>query len=551
MSPATGRGRSGLARWPGPAPAQVLGWIAYAVLVYGPIVALALGLGSLGSPGAGSGSVASGLPVSSADLALRPTGLLLRSLGLAGLVAVMALGGGVLVATVLWPGRPGRTRLLPWLAVSLAAVPAYVHALAWSRLLFQLNQILGALDWPTLPTSGLAVAAWVQLMAVLPLALGIAWWALAGPAPELIQAARLARPEPAVLVRITLPLAAPLLGAGAVLIGLLSLLDYSVPSLFQVNTYSLALFAEYAATGSAARALALALPLLALTGLATALAVGLWRPAALRPARAAESTWAVAAEGPWPVSVRLAQGLALGLLALQGLVLGASLVAATGGPGRALATTLPVGDELAYSFALATLTGTLALPAALAVALTLAASQRGLAWFLAVFPLAIPAPLIGIGLILLWNRPGMPPLYSTAWMPVLAGLARFTPLAALLLAAQIRRADPALVDAARVFQAGPVAGWLRIRLPMLAPGLVAAAGLVFALTLGELGATLLVAAPGRGTLSIRIYNYLHYGSSDAVAALCLWIALGTALAGALAIAAWRLGRRWSVGGADA
>jgi iron(III) transport system permease protein len=38
-------------------------------------------------------------------------------------------------------------------------------------------------------------------------------------------------------------------------------------------------------------------------------------------------------------------------------------------------------------------------------------------------------------------------------------------------------------------------------------------------------------------LSIRIYNYLHFGASDTVAGLCLLLALATLAAGGLAMAA--------------
>jgi iron(III) transport system permease protein len=84
-----------------------------------------------------------------------------------------------------------------------------------------------------------------------------------------------------------------------------------------------------------------------------------------------------------------------------------------------------------------------------------------------------------------------------------------------------------------------LAGWLRVRLPLVAGGLVAAASLLFAFTLSELGSTLLVAPPGRQTVTLRIYNYLHYGDSQAVTGLCLLTALLAVGAGYLAAAAWR------------
>ena len=52
--------------------------------------------------------------------------------------------------------------------------------------------------------------------------------------------------------------------------------------------------------------------------------------------------------------------------------------------------------------------------------------------------------------------------------------------------------------------------------------------LVFVLCLGELGSTLLTIPPGMETLSLRIYNLMHYGAHDIVAALAA-ILLGLTL----------------------
>jgi iron(III) transport system permease protein len=156
-----------------------------------------------------------------------------------------------------------------------------------------------------------------------------------------------------------------------------------------------------------------------------------------------------------------------------------------------------------------------------------------LIWLLVITPLAIPPSLIGIGLITIWNRPLVFQVYGTGIMPVLAGLARFTPIAVIVLAAQLRSLNPLFIDAARILQTNRWQTWKQIWLPMLAPGFLASAGIVFALTLGELGATLLIAPPGQATLTIRIYNFLHYGASSVVAGLCLMMAVVIFIAGTI------------------
>jgi iron(III) transport system permease protein len=49
--------------------------------------------------------------------------------------------------------------------------------------------------------------------------------------------------------------------------------------------------------------------------------------------------------------------------------------------------------------------------------------------------------------------------------------------------------------------------------------------IVFILCFGELGMTLLVMPPGRETIPIKIYNLMHYGADQMVAALCLILVL--------------------------
>jgi iron(III) transport system permease protein len=145
----------------------------------------------------------------------------------------------------------------------------------------------------------------------------------------------------------------------------------------------------------------------------------------------------------------------------------------------------------------------------------------------------------------MWNRPEIG-LHGTAAMPVLVAVARFAPIAALIALAHARRLDRTLVDAVKVLQPSQLRGWLEVRLALWRPGLVAASAVVFVLTIGELGATLIVAPPGRGTLTMRIYNYLHYGASDTVAGLSLGIgvvAISFGVIAALALGARAATRR--------
>ena len=122
---------------------------------------------------------------------------------------------------------------------------------------------------------------------------------------------------------------------------------------------------------------------------------------------------------------------------------------------------------------------------------------------------AVPSTIIGVGLIGLWNRPGpFGVLYGTDAMLLLAYLARFVPVATLILAAATQTVSVSQEEAAAVSGVG----WLRtvrgIVLPQLRVGVAAAWVVAFVLAFGELGASILVAPPGEATLPIRIYTII-------------------------------------------
>ncbi|HZT54645.1 MAG TPA: molybdate ABC transporter permease subunit, partial [Burkholderiaceae bacterium] len=77
--------------------------------------------------------------------------------------------------------------------------------------------------------------------------------------------------------------------------------------------------------------------------------------------------------------------------------------------------------------------------------------------------------------------------------------------------------DPQFEQAARGLGLGEWAVFFRVTLPMAWPGILAGVLLVFARSLGEFGATLMVAGsiPGRTqTLSIAVYEAVQAGQDD-------------------------------------
>jgi iron(III) transport system permease protein len=149
-------------------------------------------------------------------------------------------------------------------------------------------------------------------------------------------------------------------------------------------------------------------------------------------------------------------------------------------------------------------------------------SGRGLIGFLFIITFAVPSTVVGVGLISLWNRPGLPgKIYYSSAIMLIAYMARFVPVAGLMLAASSQQVPNSFEEAAEVAGAGWVRIFTRIVLPQIHTGIAAAWAVSFILAFGELGTTVLVAPPGDTTLSLRIYTLIANAPSNQVAALAL------------------------------
>lgn len=479
-------------------------------------------------------------------LSSRRTWLLIASTGLAAAVAGSGLLIGILFNAALFRLQKRYLSIILLLLLALAGIPLYINALTWSEAIQAARTLL-----PGLPAAGWLVSFWAELMALLPLSVFLTWVAFASVDIRLVDAGRLVRSDIAVLQKIILPLAAPALGAAFAFVFLICCTDYSVPSLFGADVFALDIFAQFSASNSPAQAFLYALPLLIVT-----LAVMIACRSGIRTLAQTPNWFSARFGNPpaFPVWFSVLQAAAILLLTLQILVLFLGLILAAGSPEAFFTSVAMARDELAYSLLTAVLVIIISLPLALAAAheLLRPGFRGAAAWIIVLIPLAVPAPLIGIGMITIGNIPVLSALYPAKIMPAIVSVIRFAPFAAIVLFIQMRFIDPLLFDAAAVFARNRTDAWARIHLPLLAPGLVVSAGILAAMTLAELGATLIVSPPGHATITMRIYNYLHYGSSSDVAGLCLMVTVLTLVVctGTIITLRWITGSVPITGGED-
>lgn len=451
----------------------------------------------------------------------RQRGLLYNTALLGAGTAILATAIGAPLGLALARVALPRKALLRVMLAAPVLLPPYVVGLSWIYFGGSRGMVatISGYDWFSEWTYSLPAAILVLSVVFYPLSMLATEVAMRGVDGRLEEAALVVAPPRRVLWGITLPLAAPGILAAALVIFVLAVSEFGVPGLLRVRVYTTEVFTAFAALYDFTRAILLAVPLLllclAVAGLAAALVgerlVVTRRSSGTRPAlfdewRRRAATWAL-------VVLTVALGLPLAVLIREAL-------------GAQSLTEVLAGSEtaIANSLMLATAGATAVVSVAVWIGYARARARRMGRFvdvlFIVLF--AVPGTVVGVGLIGLWNRPGiLGAVYGTDAMFLLAYLARFIPVAALALAATTRYVPVSHEEAAAVSGAGWFRTVTRIVLPQMRLGLATAWAIAFILAFGELGVSVVVSPPGESTLPIRIYTIIANTPSSHVAALAL------------------------------
>jgi thiamine transport system permease protein len=151
---------------------------------------------------------------------------------------------------------------------------------------------------------------------------------------------------------------------------------------------------------------------------------------------------------------------------------------------------------------------------------------------LLMLPIGASAITLGLGFIIVFNRPP----FSTMRFPILIPLAHTLvalPFIVRTLTPALKNISSSLRNAARVLGASPIKVWREVDLPLLAPSILIS--MIFALTisLGEFGASTFLVRPDYPTMPVAIYRYisqpgaLNYGQALAMSTILMLVcALG-------------------------
>ena len=132
---------------------------------------------------------------------------------------------------------------------------------------------------------------------------------------------------------------------------------------------------------------------------------------------------------------------------------------------------------------------------------------------LVLVPWALPGTVVAVSIAEAYGQPnaltGSFILVGTFWILPVVYFLRFMPLVVRAVQASVEQLDRALEEAAGVLGAGWWRRFLRVRLPLIAPGALAGTLLAFVIALGEYVASVLVFTPSNRPVSIAIASAMR------------------------------------------
>ena len=434
------------------------------------------------------------------------------------LVAVVVIGSGAIGLSTAWltsRTNLGGRRLWSTIAALPLVIPSYVGALALLGATGRegmITELIAPLGWGPIPIPrGFWGAASALILFTYPYVHLTLVPALRSMDPSLQEVARgLGARRLRRFRTVTLPQIAPALRNAGLLVALYTMADFGAVSLLRYDTFTRAIFLQYAGRldRRPATVLAAVLMLIALAIL------GAERLSQRR--RGIISGRSVRLQVP----VVLGKGAAIGahlflsLVCLLSILLPVAILIKWWVRGTlAGRETLAMWPELARSLGVSAMAAVLIVLVAVPVAI-LTVRYRSIvgniaqmaAWTVFSLPhitVGLAVLLTGVSLVL--------PLYQTLPLLLLAYVMMFLPQALGPAQVALRGLPPSLEEVSRSLGRPPLTTALKVTVPLIGRELLAGAGLVFLTSMKELPATLLLRPTGFETLAVRIWSATSEG----------------------------------------
>ncbi|MCM8778930.1 MAG: iron ABC transporter permease [Candidatus Omnitrophica bacterium] len=323
-------------------------------------------------------------------------------------------------------------------------------------------------------------------------------------------------------LKITFPLLLPYLFLSFVFVFILTFSEYVVFELLRVHNYTFELYYQFSAFHNFAKATALSFPLLLIT---LPLILGVEKIMRERPY--------IGLGGDFkPYNFTQKKIIQIpGFIFSGGLIFMAVffplfvLIKRTGSFKNLFFVFSANIPEMALSIFLALLGALLCVFISLPLGSLLENSQgffRRLINIITLIPLAIPGPIVGLGIIRWLNQPKTS-LISSTFLPILlAYLIRFSPFGIRIISTALKTYGKELSESAIIFPVSGLKRFLKINFALLHPFIIITFVISFIFCLTELSATLFIIPPGETTFLIKIESFFHHGDIESIFAMCLW-----------------------------
>lgn len=444
-----------------------------------------------------------------------------NSFWVAALTATLSSLAGIVIAFLMARIQiRGKQSLTIILLIPLLISP-YIQAVAWKDamfLFFGRNQLI---------FSPLGVV-FVHSLIFTPLCFLILSNAFQNINSRLEDAARIITSHKKVILHITLPLLKPAIMVAWVLSFIFSIADFSVPAFFGVKSLTTEIFTQFAAFYNHKLAISQSLFLVLLCLFLLLTKANYLKKSPFFSIGNRGSNTSRLQVGRWSMLISLglwAYALIAFLVPLLVLSIRGTLSEKSYWT-EALNLILPViGDSLWLAMLTALIT-------VFAACIWAVGSTRWKLpaldiWLLICF--AIPSTVLGISFIKFYNQPALQWIYGSSVLLSMGLVAKFAFLAAKLFENSLIQIPYSFEEAAKMAGATPWQRWRYILFPLLTDAAFTAFTLVFILSLGDLGYTIMVYPPGSSLMPIKIFTIMA-NAPEALTSSMILIALVVSLA---------------------
>ncbi len=411
-------------------------------------------------------------------------------------------------------------------------IPSYIYGLAWANLLGKtgiLNNLLSGIPFLTENmVSGFVYStpggAMVLGLSFFPIMMLITEGGLSRVSAQMEESGLIFGKKGTVITKVLFPLASPAIFSGMLIVFILTLSEFGVPFLLDIKVFTTQIFTQFSAFYNEKAAMALSIPLVCITiPLMIIERVYLkGRSFEALERRSGVKTYKYPLEG-WKIPCTIACSLILAVVVVFPLV---TLVMDSWSldayKKAVLLTRQSIINTLTFGAIGASFITILGLAMGYFSEKARLYFGKGIE-FSMIMLFAVPATVIGVGLIRLWNRPEgfFQFVYGSFIIIIIGYIARFAPIAVRTMADSYKQIPNHWVDAAVV--AG--AGWWRligkILIPLVGSGIMITWLLSFIFCVREIGTTILVYPPGHETLPIALFTVMANSPTDVVAAVSI------------------------------